>query len=287
MKRLLIALLALAAMTFALAQDQNTQDPNAQAQAMVDMSDMTIAEILNQSPQLSILNALAEYAGLSETLAGEGPYTLFAPTDRAWVSVRGDIISDLLQQPDTLSQILRYHVVPEQVLSSRLVDQLVLDAEQRVDDPLPEEGDEGGEAPLDDQQLGDSASGNLEVEEPFRALLMTGTTSAVTIDTVEGTPLEITSVYTDPGAGTPADVEDPDADQAQADPEAADEDAGQRLGEDELLMGVWEPVRALRLAGVDLAIQDANVVSVDILASNGVIHLIDGLLIPEGVDLGP
>lgn len=279
MNRIRIALLALAATAFAVAQGGDVQ-----AQAMTDTSDMTIGEILDRSPRLSILNALVESAGLSEMLSGAGSYTLFAPTDRAWVRVRGDVVSDLLLQPETLSRILRYHVVPREVLSSQLIDQLVRDARRRVGEPLPEAG---GEVPLANQGLEGGESGDFHVAGPFRALLMTGTTSAVTVDTLEGTPLELASVYTDPHAGAPVNGDDPTAGQAEVEPDAADEGAGPRPGEDELPMGVWEPVRALRLAGVDLAVQDAHVVSVDILASNGVIHLIDGLLIPEGVSLDP
>ena len=291
MKRIFITLLAMTALACAIAQDQNAQND----QMTLDMSDMTISEILDRSEQLSILNALVDATDLNETLSGEGPYTLFAPTDRAWVLMRGDLIADLLNDPDALTQVLRYHVLSEELRASDLVDQLVADAERRAGEgagaDAPEPAGEGDEAALDEQQLGDAETANMEVEDPFRALLETGTTSAMTFDTLHGAQLEVSSVYTDPAAGTSPDVaaegEDAQAEDAQGMAGAGDAaDDGQRIGEQGVLMGIWEPVQALRLTGVDLSVQDARLVSVDIVASNGVIHLIEGVLVPEDVDLG-
>ena len=56
-------------------------------------------------------------AGLIETLKGEGPFTVFAPTDVAFEKVPPQALSDLLQpeNKEKLTAILTYHVVPGKV----------------------------------------------------------------------------------------------------------------------------------------------------------------------------
>lgn len=264
MKKLLLAIAALAALSLAVAQ------------TTVDMSDRTIADILNTSDQVSILNVMVELAGLDETLAEEGPFTVFAPVDRAWTGVSTTTINGLIRDPDTLQAVLLHHVASGQVTSDQIFSLLLADARQRIGDDttagmgveepveaLDEAEAEGEEAPLAAQQIGDDETGNLEVADPVEALLATGVTSAVTLESVQGSTLEVTST---PTTDTMSDD-------------------GRRIGEGDQLMGVSEPVAALRVGGSDLRVNDANVVSVDIIASNGVIHLIDTILVPEGVEL--
>lgn len=61
------------------------------------------------------LLAAVEAAGLTETLQGAGPFTVFAPTDEAFAALGEDTINALLQDPDQLAQILLYHVIPAKV----------------------------------------------------------------------------------------------------------------------------------------------------------------------------
>lgn len=72
----------------------------------------------------STLLAAAEAAGLVETLKGEGPYTVFAPTDEAFAALPEGTVESLLQpeNQDQLTSILTYHVVPGEVMSSDLTD---------------------------------------------------------------------------------------------------------------------------------------------------------------------
>ncbi len=63
----------------------------------------------------STLLAAVEAAGLGETLSGEGPFTVFAPTDDAFAAALealGLSAEDLLADTELLTQILLYHVVP-------------------------------------------------------------------------------------------------------------------------------------------------------------------------------
>lgn len=61
-------------------------------------------------------------AGLVETLKGEGPFTVFAPTDAAFAALPAGTVEDLLkpENKDKLVAILTYHVVPGKVMSSDL-----------------------------------------------------------------------------------------------------------------------------------------------------------------------
>lgn len=79
-----------------------------------DRVTMDIVEVASRNPDFSILvNALQE-AGLVDTLKGDGPFTVFAPTDAAFEKLLGELdiaIDYLLAQPD-LANVLTYHVVP-------------------------------------------------------------------------------------------------------------------------------------------------------------------------------
>ena len=64
------------------------------------------------------LVATIKAAGLSETLAGPGPFTVFAPTDAAFAKLPAGTVDALIAQPDVLKQVLTYHVVAGKVLAA-------------------------------------------------------------------------------------------------------------------------------------------------------------------------
>lgn len=57
-------------------------------------------------------------AGLEETLRGEGPFTVFAPTDAAFAKIPPAELQALLQNKEALTKVLTYHVVPGRVIAS-------------------------------------------------------------------------------------------------------------------------------------------------------------------------
>jgi uncharacterized surface protein with fasciclin (FAS1) repeats len=68
------------------------------------------------------LVAAVQAAGLEETLRGDGPFTVFAPTDDAFATLPAGIVDTLLQDPTgDLAEILTYHVVPGAVLAADVV----------------------------------------------------------------------------------------------------------------------------------------------------------------------
>lgn len=68
------------------------------------------------------LVAAVQAAGLVETLKGDGPFTVFAPTDAAFAALPKGTLEGLLmpKNKDQLVSILTYHVVPGKVMSADL-----------------------------------------------------------------------------------------------------------------------------------------------------------------------
>lgn len=89
---------------------------NAQAQ------DKNIVELAVGSESLSTLVAAVKAAGLVETLSGEGPFTVFAPTNEAFAALPEGTLESLLkpENKDKLVAILTYHVVGSKVMSTDL-----------------------------------------------------------------------------------------------------------------------------------------------------------------------
>ena len=81
------------------------------------------------------LVAAVEAAGLVETLKGEGPFTVFAPTDEAFAALPEGTIEELLkpENKDQLTAILTYHVVPGKVMSGDLTDDMMATTVQGSD----------------------------------------------------------------------------------------------------------------------------------------------------------
>jgi uncharacterized surface protein with fasciclin (FAS1) repeats len=67
--------------------------------------------------QFETLVTAVKAAGLVDTLKGEGPFTVFAPTDEAFAKLGKETINEVLKDKKKLTQILTYHVVPGNVLA--------------------------------------------------------------------------------------------------------------------------------------------------------------------------
>jgi uncharacterized surface protein with fasciclin (FAS1) repeats len=72
----------------------------------------TIVDVASGNPDFSTLVAAVGAAGLVETLSGEGPFTVFAPTNDAFAALPAGLVDKLLlpENKDVLVQILTYHV---------------------------------------------------------------------------------------------------------------------------------------------------------------------------------
>ena len=77
-------------------------------------TDGDIVDTAIAAGEFTTLVAAVQAAGLEDTLRGEGPFTVFAPTDDAFAALPAGTVETLLEDPaGDLSDILTYHVVPE------------------------------------------------------------------------------------------------------------------------------------------------------------------------------
>lgn len=89
----------------------------------VSFAQISVVDIIVNSPEHDTLEAAVIAAELADDLSGPGPFTVFAPTDAAFAALPDGTIETLLADPTgTLAQILLYHVVGGQALSTDLSD---------------------------------------------------------------------------------------------------------------------------------------------------------------------
>jgi len=118
--------------TTAAAEETATADTTAMTEDTTATADTTaageeaaaesIVDIAVGNPDFSTLVELLTAAELVETLSGEGPFTVFAPTDAAFAALPAGAVDDLLkpENKDKLVAVLTYHVLPGEVMSSAI-----------------------------------------------------------------------------------------------------------------------------------------------------------------------
>lgn len=87
-----------------------------------------MADIVDTAVEAGSFNTLVaavQAAGLEETLRGEGPFTVFAPTDEAFAALPEGTVESLLlpENLETLQAVLTYHVLPGKVMSADIAGQ--------------------------------------------------------------------------------------------------------------------------------------------------------------------
>ncbi len=290
-----------------------------------------ILETAKAAGSFTTLGAAVDAAGLTDTLNGEGPFTVFAPTDDAFAALPAGALDALLKPENkgALVKILTYHVVPGTVLA----------ADIKAGDVATVEGGtvklatEGG-VTINDATLvaADVATSNgvihvidkvlIPPSVDVAALLTTPTTTVAPAPAAAGTIVDVavangsfttlvaavnaagldetlsgTGPFTvfaptdDAFAALPAGLVD-----ALLKPEnkatltkiltyhvvpgqvlAADIEAG------DVATVEGGTVKLATEGGV--TVNDANVVAADVATSNGVVHVIDKVLLPPGVDV--
>ncbi|MHA6266640.1 fasciclin domain-containing protein [uncultured Aliiroseovarius sp.] len=87
--------------------------------AFADNHSKDIVDTAVEAGSFSTLVAAVQAAGLVETLKGDGPFTVFAPTDEAFAALPEGTVETLLmpENKDQLTAILTYHVVSGKVMS--------------------------------------------------------------------------------------------------------------------------------------------------------------------------
>jgi uncharacterized surface protein with fasciclin (FAS1) repeats len=86
-----------------------------------DPSPKSLVDVARDNGSFNTLTAALEAAGLETTLAGDGPFTVFAPTDEAFDRLPSGVVAALLNDTATLSKILTYHVAPVRAEAATVV----------------------------------------------------------------------------------------------------------------------------------------------------------------------
>jgi uncharacterized surface protein with fasciclin (FAS1) repeats len=96
---------------------QNTNQNQEMEQQMDQTNQKNIVETAIEAGDFQTLVTAVQEAGLVETLSGPGPFTVFAPTDAAFEKIPTETLNGLLEDPEALTEVLTYHVVPGKVMA--------------------------------------------------------------------------------------------------------------------------------------------------------------------------
>jgi uncharacterized surface protein with fasciclin (FAS1) repeats len=106
--RKIVAALALASMTLGVIRFARAGE------------DKDLIETMTNAGQFNTLLKAASEAGLTETLKGEGPFTVFASSDQAFARLPEGTLDSLLKDKARLKAVLSYHIVPARIFSADL-----------------------------------------------------------------------------------------------------------------------------------------------------------------------
>jgi transforming growth factor-beta-induced protein len=266
------------------------------------VQDLDIVQTAVEAGTFQTLLTAVEAVGLTSTLQGAGPFTVFAPTDAAFGNLPAGALEALLADTEALTKVLLYHVVPGRILAGDLVDgQIVTTAEGR-----PFRVTLSGGARVNGvnvvQTDVEATNGVIHVIDGVLIPVEDNVDTAINagfetlVAAVQAAGLEDVLRSAGPftifaptdeafGAlpeGTLADLlNDPEALATILTYHVV---AG-RLFASDLSDGMELTTVEGRIVTVSLngsaQVNDANIVAVDVLTSNGVIHVIDAVLIPE------
>jgi uncharacterized surface protein with fasciclin (FAS1) repeats len=215
----------------------------------------SIAETVQQKAELSTFAQAMEAAKFAQELSGEGPYTVFAPTDQAFEQLPAGALDELMKQENQaqLSRLLEQHVVEGQAIAA--------------DDLL------GGQSQIDTMS-GDS----LTVDGTGQVVLLVPTASAASTPTAQGSDMPMSEHQQQALYSQPAPEQQQTAAEGTVDMPATEHQ--QQVLQNQQGQG---QAQGQQEAGKSDLLREATVVGADIPADNGVIHVIDVVLLPQDV----
>jgi len=267
----------------------------------------TIVDIAVADGRFETLVAAVVAADLAETLSDEGPFTVFAPTDEAFAELPEGTIEALLADIPALTAILLYHVVAGEVLAEDVValdyieTLLEKDIEIRVKDGMvylndaqviitDVMADNGVIHVIDTVLLPPESAGtivDIAVADGRFTTLVTALTEAELVETLSGKGRFTVFAPTDEAFGKlpSGTIEALLADIPSLTNILLYHVVGGRvLAEDVVLLEEAETLLGetvtIRIEDGKVFINDAEVIITDIIATNGVIHVIDSVLLP-------
>lgn len=120
-KIVLSSLMVLAILGLVACASDPAMEENTMSDSMSGDMTPSIAEIAVEDGRFTTLVAALDAAGLVDTLAGEGSFTVFAPTDDAFAKLPEGTVEALLGDIPALTDILLYHVVDGAVFAETVV----------------------------------------------------------------------------------------------------------------------------------------------------------------------
>jgi uncharacterized surface protein with fasciclin (FAS1) repeats/C-terminal processing protease CtpA/Prc len=101
------------------AEEEATPTPEPEAEGASDLPN--IIDTAAAAGEFDFLLTVLEATGLTEALSGEGPFTVFAPTDDAFLNVDAAVLASLVNDEEALSNVLQYHVLAGAYTAAELV----------------------------------------------------------------------------------------------------------------------------------------------------------------------
>jgi transforming growth factor-beta-induced protein len=278
----------------------------ATARAADDASAANIVETAAAAGQFDTLLAAAKAAGLAETLAEGGPFTVFAPTDEAFAKLPAGTVEALLADPERLRAVLLYHVVSGAVPAAEVTK---LDTAKTLNGARVDLRVEGGEVFVNAARVtgADVMASNGVVHVIDTVLIPPA--SILEIAKGAGSFKTLTALLERTGIDerilsgkgpftvfAPTDAafaKVPKATLAQLerDPKLLRRVLAYHVRNGDLdaaavaeRKGLWTAARRVldvRTDGEGVRVDDARVVTANIAAANGVIHVIDRVLVPR------
>jgi len=302
-------------------EEETTND---EEMAEEEIESNTIVDIAVADGRFSTLVAALEAAGLAETLAGEGQFTVFAPTDDAFAALPEGTVTSLLEDPEgALTDVLLYHVVDGAVMAETVVtldaattlqgEDVTITVEDGnvflnesiqvtttdieadngvihiIDGVLTPPSMVAEEEPMDEEM---ASITDIAVEDGRFTTLVTALQEAGLAETLASDGEFTVFAPTDDAF---AALPDGTVESLLEDPEGALTDVLLYHVVDGAVMAetvvTLDAATTLQGENVTIAVEDGNVflndsvqvVMTDIQASNGVIHVIDGVLLPPSI----
>lgn len=275
----------------------------------------TVYDVIADSEDHTILEAAIQAAGLEAVLTGAGPFTVFAPTDAAFEALPEGTLDALLADPSgDLMDILLYHVVGETIFAGDLADGAIVTTLEgsTVLISVNEMGEFVNEAMITVADL-DSENGIVHVIDAV--LLPPPGMEFSLYDAIESNPgLNTLQAAVDAAGleetlrfGGPYTVFAPTNEAFDLLPEGMLEawlenptgfltevlfnhivdgiTESSALTEGEVLVSIYGEDLVITVSGQNIFVNGAQVVMVDIQTDNGVLHMIDAVLVPGEEEL--
>jgi len=267
----------------------------------------TIVETAVANGNFGTLAAALTKADLVDTLNGAGPFTVFAPTDAAFanlLSALGATAEQLLERPD-LTAILTYHVAAGKVMSTGLSNGMSITTLQgasaavgisgstvKINEATVTSADiecTNGVIHVIDQVLMPPSIVDIAVGGGSFSTLVAALTKANLVDTLKGagpftvfapTDTAFTNLLTDLGATAEQLLERADLADILKYHVASGKVMSTDLSDGMEVATLQGSKAVVRISGQTVKVGDATVAAADIVASNGVVHVIDKVLMP-------